>query len=48
MFQTVSPGENDVSRADELLSHCRKFQRIRETELLAKLLMLAFQLTLVG
>lgn len=46
-FQTLSPGENDVSSADELHSRCRKFQHVRETVLLAALLMLAFQLTLV-
>lgn len=30
-FQTLSPGENDVSSADELQPHCRKFQHVRET-----------------
>lgn len=46
-LQTLSPGENDVSSADELHPHCRKFHYVIETVLLAALLMLAFQLTLV-
>lgn len=46
-FQTLSPGENDVSSADELDPLCRKFQHVRETVLMAMLLMLAFLLTLV-
>lgn len=47
-FQTVSPGENDASSADELYSHCRKFQHVRVALLLAVLLMLAFHLSLLA
>lgn len=46
-FQALSPGENVVPSADEFHLLCRKFQHVRETVLLATLLMLAFQLTLV-
>lgn len=46
-FQTLSPGENNASSADELYPHRRKFQHVRVTLLLATLLMLAFHLSLL-
>lgn len=46
-FQTVSPGENYASSADELYPHCRKFQHVRVALLLATLLVLAFHLSLL-
>lgn len=46
ILHILLPGEKNVSRADKLHPHYRILQHIRETVLLAALLMVAFQLTL--
>lgn len=46
ILHILLPGVKNVSSANKLHPHYRKLQHIRETVLLAALLMLGFQLTL--